>query len=282
MYADLHCHSIYSDGTNTPAELIEIALRNNVKVISLVDHDTIQGIPSIIEDGNRNNIEVIPGVEISTSVNGIRIHILGYYINYKSYKLINFFNEISKLRTHNTKLIFDKLCRSGKLKYSWDNVLEHNKGKIWLCSSHVFEAMKSDKIYTSYSEWNKFYNDYFSKKSEAYIDLEGLTVKDAIENILEADGIPVIAHPKKIGDDSNIEKLIKYGVQGIEVYYPVHSHRDIKRYLEVAKKYYLLITGGTDWHRNLTEWNVNLGDYGISDLDISILKNSHKLGVGAE
>jgi len=272
MYADLHCHSTYSDGTNSPIELIEMAKKNKVKIISLVDHDTVQGIPSILKEGEKYSIEVIPGVEISTSVDGVRIHILGYYIDYSNKDLLNFFNEIAMLRTDNTKRIFNKLCSMGKIDYSWDSVLDYNKGKSWLCSSHVFEAMKNDNIYISYEEWPQFYNRNFSKKSDTYIDLDGFTAEDAINIIHKANDIPVIAHPKLIGDDRQIHKLVDYGVQGIEVYYPIHDSNDIHKYSQIAKKYNLLSTGGTDWHGQLTEWNVKLGDCGISEFDINELR----------
>lgn len=272
MFADLHIHSNHSDGTNTPKEIVEIAKQNEVYVLALCDHDTVDGIEEFIYEAKKKDIISIPAVEISTSVEGVRIHILGYYIDYNNRKLKDFLNDISIARTKNTKDILKKNIKLGRLKYSWDNVLMHNKNKKWICSSHVFEAMKKDGIYNSWQDWAKFYNKYFSKNSGVYIDIEGFSTKEAIDIILEAEGIPVVAHPKLIGDDRQLFKLIKYGIKGIEVYYPAHKQKDIKRYITIAEKNDLIITGGTDWHGDLTEWDVKLGDYGIKEEQIKKLK----------
>lgn len=276
MYADLHTHSTYSDGTNTPNEIVDIAVQNSVKVISLVDHDTVEGIGEFLLHAEKSNIEGIPGVEISTSVNKVRIHILGYYINIRNKKLLEFFDEISKVRTDNTKNILDKLCNFGQLKYEWERVLEHHRGKKWLCSSHVFEAMMKDGFYTSWNDWTEFYHLNFSKNSKAYIDIGGFSSKDAINIILEADGLPVVAHPKLIGNDEEVKKLIKNGLQGIEVFYPAHSKKDVERYINLAKSNNLVVTGGTDWHGNLTEWDVDIGEFGVERLEIDCLKKKKK------
>lgn len=274
MYADLHVHSVYSDGTNLPEEVVNIAVRNNVKAISLVDHDTIEGIEEFLKETEKHNILGIPGVEISTSVNKKRIHIIGYHIDTKNSELISFLDRLSTARTENTRKIFQKLCDNGKLNYSWEDVLQHHEGKVWLCSSHVFEAMKKDGKYSSWEEWPEFYYKNFSKHSFAYEDVDGFEAEDAINIIMEANGIPVVAHPKLIGDDTQIKLLISKGIKGIEVYYPAHSREDIKRYLEIAKKNELLVTGGTDWHGDLTEWNVDLGEYGVTKAEVDLLNQT--------
>lgn len=263
MFADLHTHSYYSDGTNSPKELVSLAKANNVSVLALADHDTIDGVSEFMAEACKNNIEAIPATEISTSIAGVRIHILGYHIDCRNKALQRFFEDISIARTENTKQILGKLCDLSLLNYSWDNVLKHNKGKGWICSSHVYEAMKKDGIYHGWMEWPEFYFKYFSKNSIAYVDIHGFTAKDAIDVILGAGGIPVVAHPKLIADDSQIVKLVEVGIKGIEVHYPAHIEADIKKYTNMAKDFNLIITGGTDWHGELTKWKVNLGDCGL-------------------
>lgn len=263
MFADLHIHSFYSDGTNTPKELVALAKENNVSAIAIADHDTIDGVSELLIEAKRCDILAIPATEISTSIAGVRIHVLGYNIDCKNEVLQKFFKEISMARTENTKKILDKLNKLGLLGYSWDDVLKHNTGKSWICSSHVYEAMKKDGKYQNWKEWPQFYERYFSKDSVAYIDIDGFTAQNAIDVIRIAGGIPVVAHPKLIGDDSQVEKLVGMGLQGIEVYYPAHNDQDVKRYTNIAKKYDLIITGGTDWHGELTKWKVLIGESGL-------------------
>ena len=272
MFADLHIHSYYSDGTNSPKELVEMAAKRNVSVLALSDHDTTEGIEELTSEANLKGIGAVPAVEISTSAGGIRIHILGYFIDCNNTGLKNFLREMLTARAENTRNMLQKLCSSGQLKYSWDEVLKHRKGRAWISSINVFEAMRQDGYYKGIDEWKGFYNRYFSKDSGAFSALDGFTAKDAIEIILQAGGIPVVAHPKLIGDDSQLEALIKYGLRGIEARYPAHDEDDIKRYIKIARQNNLLVTGGTDWHGDFTEWGVALGDCGIDEETFSKLK----------
>lgn len=270
MFADLHMHSIYSDGTDTPRELVKIAKKNNVSVISLTDHDTIEGQTELMKEAEKHGIDVIPGVEISTSANGLRIHILGYFIDLENKELKRYLKEMATARTRNTQEILEKNNELGLLNYPWQKVLKHNPNKTWLTSLHTFSALVKDEIYTS-DQWNEVKDIHFSKKSPAYKDIGGFTAKSAIEIILQAGGIPVVAHPKLIGDDTQIEKLVTYGLKGIEAYYPCHDENDTKTYLKMAKEHNLVVTGGGDWHGEYHEWDVQLGDCGVGQNEIVLL-----------
>jgi 3',5'-nucleoside bisphosphate phosphatase len=272
MFADLHIHSLYSDGTNSPKELIEMAKRNGVRTLALSDHDTVDGISEALEAAAVSSIKVIPAVEISTSIGGVRIHILGYNIDCSNHNLIKYLKSMSIARTENTKGMLEKLNSLGMLDYSWTNVEKHNLSKSWICSLDVFEAMRLDGHFQHRSEWKDLYYKCFSKNSPAYLNLEGFTSKSAIEIILEAGGVLVVAHPKLIGDDTQLDNLVHYGLKGIEVYYPAHSESEILKYNNYASRNGLLVTGGTDWHGDFTEWNVNLGDFGIDEGMLSLLE----------
>lgn len=271
IFADLHTHSVYSDGTDSPRELVQRAKMLNLKALALTDHDTVAGLAEFVQETRRNGIQTIPGVEISTSIDGLRIHILGYYVDYENYSLLEFLKFISAARTQNTESILNRLCQLGLLEYAWEKVIHHCGEKAWICSSDVFIAMMKDGYYTKWEQWPDFYNRYFSKSSKAYIDIGIFTAIDAIKIILEAGGIPVLAHPKLVGDDSKIPLLVENGLLGIEAYYPAHSVLDTKRYLELAKKYGLVVTGGTDWHGKLTEWDTDLGKCGVGEKELLVL-----------
>ncbi len=263
MYADLHVHSYYSDGTDSPASLIKIAKHVGVKALSLVDHDTVQGIGEFVSAARNNGVRAIPGVEISTSNHGMGIHILGYNINPANTTLLAFLGDLARARTENTRQIFNKLCKMGLLNYSWESILGHARNKDALYSSDVFAAMKNDGIYRFWSEFPQFYYNYFSEKSKAYLDFDCCTAGEAVEIIIKTGGVPVLAHPKLIGNDQQIAGLVKKGLRGIEVYHPSNDYLDQQRYLGIARHHKLLVTGGSDWHGEMSEWDICIGGCGV-------------------
>ena len=276
MHSDLHIHSKYSDGTNTIEEIVDIAKKNNVSCISLVDHDTVDGVLELKEKAKKHHIEVINGVEISTSVNKTRIHILGYGIDLENANLKNYLKDISKARTENTKAILESNIKRGTIKYSWENVMHHFSNYSWLNSSHVFEAMKNDGLYDKWSDFFDFYTKYFGINCGVYEDIEGFTAESAIKVINESGGIPVIAHPKLIRDDAQISKLAEYGALGIEAYHPVHDKNEIEKYIKIAKEHNLILTGGTDWHGEWSRYGVEIGGSGINEKQCNTLKEMIK------
>ncbi len=269
---DLHTHSLFSDGTDSPRDLVHRGKERGLRALALVDHDTVGGLEEFLTEAEANGIEGIPGVEISTSIKGTRIHILGYFIDYQDPSLLSFLNKMSVARTKNTEEILSKLGYLDLLHYSWEGVLRHNQNKSWICSSDVFTAMLNDGLYSNYEQWPGFYHEYFGKESKAYLDLDNFSPTEAIEVILNAKGISVLAHPKLIGDDTKIKELIESGLMGLEVHYPVHGKQDVEHYLHITKKNNLLVTGGTDWHGKLSEWEAFLGEYGIDEEGLSQLK----------
>ena len=272
MFADLHIHSYFSDGTNSPRELIEMARSNNVSALALSDHDTVEGVKEAQEIAAIYGVKVIPAVEISTSVDGLRIHILGYNIDCNNRNLNKYLIAMSTARTENTRKMLEKLNSLRLLDYLWSDVERNNSNKSWICSLDVFESMRLDGYFQHRSEWKNFYYRYFSKNSPAYLNLDEFTSKRAIEVILEAGGVPVVAHPKLIGDDSHLNHLVRHGLRGIEAFYPAHSEVEIYKYNEYAIRNNLLITGGTDWHGDFTEWDVNLGDCGVDEEKLFLLE----------
>lgn len=265
MFADLHTHSHFSDGTDSPKELISLAKAKGVKALSLVDHDTVLGVEEFLREGEKQGMQAVPGVEISTSVQGARIHILGYGIDFSHPLLLAFLSNLSKARTENTRMSLALLKELDLLDYPWERVLHHHPGRNWIHSSHVFRAMMKDGYYTGWDQWLPFYYQYFGKNSPAYLDIDEFTPEEAIQVILKADGIPVLAHPKLIGDDSKIFDLKEKGLKGLEVFYPAHDIADIRRYSTIAGQLGLVMTGGTDWHGKGTEWPVEMGEYGMAE-----------------
>ena len=111
MYADLHIHTAYSDGSFLPAAIIRHAVKNNLKIISITDHDSVDGIAASIKEGEKNNIEVIPGIEISTTVDSGEVHILGYFIDYTDEYFLKSIRRIQEIRLKRMSMMVDKLKR---------------------------------------------------------------------------------------------------------------------------------------------------------------------------
>jgi predicted metal-dependent phosphoesterase TrpH len=248
MFADLHIHSSFSDGTDTPFELCTLALDSGLQVISITDHDTISGYKALQNGQMPKNLDVIPGVEISIEVKNKMIHVLGYFIDIWNNRLEDFINRLSHEKTVTTKLNFDRACESSIFSYAWERVLALNPGQPRISGVHVVKAMSLDGYEVpGMGLWDMFHR-YFWPENDNYVSIQTLTAYDAIDVIKHVGGVPVIAHPKSINDDGIIFDLVNHGIQGLEVYHPVHKSEDEVKYLEMAKSKHLYISGGTDWH----------------------------------
>ena len=264
MFADLHLHSIYSDGTDTPNELISLAVNYGISVISITDHDSIAAYENIATEHN-SKVKVIPAVEISTILDHSYVHMLGYFININSDELLEYLKETSADKTENTRVNFENAIKQGCFKYEWERVLELNKEQPRISGIHVVKALQADSFTINNMQLWDMFHKYFWAESSDFISTEKATVFDAINIIQKAAGISIIAHPKGIGDDSLVNNLLKYGAQGLEVYHPTHTKDDALRYLQIAESKKMLISGGTDWHGKNN--GANITHFGMCGLE---------------
>lgn len=273
--ADLHVHSVFSDGSETPERLIEIAVQKDLKTIALADHDTIEGIERAAAYGKQKGVEVIPAIELSTARGGSEIHILGYFIDYKSPLLLAEINKYFKARLIRARKMVDKLNKLG-VKISYDNV-EKLAGDKFVGRPHIARAMKE----AGYIEKVKdaFGREYIGNRGKAYVPKYRLSPEEGISLIIKADGIPVIAHPYLINKGTSyrgkeLKKLKKNGLAGIEVYHTNHPPEATQYYHKLAVKLDLLITGGSDYHGANTP-GIEMGDVRLGDEFVSKLKKVH-------
>lgn len=244
--ADLHLHTIFSDGTYTPLELVSKSKKAGLAAISLVDHDTIDGIVPAVKAAKTEGVEILPGIELSSEYNGLEVHILGYLVDYESPDLIK---ELQELKKKRIERIYEMV---GKLK---DIGVELEPQSVFNISGngtvgrlHVARALvKEGRVKTIFEAFQKYIGD----KSPAYVLGFKFSPKKAIELIKSSAGIPVLAHPYSLNNDELIYEFIKDGLMGLEVYYPEHSQSMVNFYLELAKKHNLLVTGGSDCHGSL-------------------------------
>ncbi len=264
MYADLHMHSTYSDGTDTPAELFKLAQENDLKVIAIADHDSVRGVQAAMREELPGNVRLIPAIEVSTIANRRLLHMLGYYIDVHSSALAQFIIQISKDKTENTRINFENIKAMGLVDYDWDRVLQHHPDQPRLSGVHVAAAMERDGARAMGMTLREMFHTYFMPTGSGFIETEKMTALDAIHIIKEAGGIPVIAHPKSIANDDVVMDLIRAGVEGLEIYHPSHTQEESEKYERMAQANHLLMTGGSDWHgRNSSPGITHMGCVGL-------------------
>lgn len=240
---DLHIHSNFSDGTKHPKDIIRETKELDFDVISITDHDTVDGYNAGRKYARHLNIELVPGVEVSSYYQSFDVHILAYFIDVHNRQLLNMLKYIQKGRILRAQKILDKLDEYG-IRLKLKDVFEHVENKKVVGRPHIASAM-AEKEYTTYEEafWHYIGND-----RPAYVRKPTFPPEEVIKIIKEAGGIAVLAHPGVIKNDFIIPDLVDFGLDGIEVFYPLHSLYQRQSYLELAERYGLLVTGGSDYH----------------------------------
>lgn len=248
MYADLHLHSTYSDGTDTPGKLLALARENGVSVIAIADHDAVGGVESLGDLQAIPDVRVIPAIELSCIANRKLLHVLGYYIDARNPELEAFIARMARDKTENTRVIFEHARAKGVFDYPWERVAALNPDQARLSGVHVVKAMDEDGYAVPGMTTRALFRKYFLPSGEGFIETDCASGRDAIDVIEAAGGIPVIAHPKSVEDDEKVLELLDYGAQGLEVYHPSHTPEETKKYLAIAAERGLYVTGGSDWH----------------------------------
>ena len=242
-YADLHVHTFYSDSTFSPEEVISCAKENGLSAIAICDHDSIDGIEPCIKLGLEAGIEVIPSIEMSAEKIDAEIHLLGYFIDWKAKWLREKLKEIQRSRIERIYIMADKLKEKGIDLDPQEVLIKAGKGTVGRL--HMARAMlDTGKVRTMREVFDK----YIGFAKPCYVTYTKFSPKDAIETILKAGGVPVLAHPDLMGRDEYIEEFIGYGLRGLEVYHTDHKPNVSKRYEELARKNDLIMTGGSDCH----------------------------------
>ena len=242
---DLHMHSTVSDGRLSPAELVRKSAELGLEVIALADHDTVGGIASALEAAEDfPRLKVIPCIEISTDVSGGEAHVLGYFIDYTDPKLLEKLERMRNSRRERAKKMVAKLSNLG-INIEWQQVQEL-AGAGSMGRPHVAQAMLEKGYITSIKE---AFTNYISREGPAYAEREKMTPSEAVDMILQAKGLPVLAHPFTLNDpEAMISKLKTDGMVGIEAYYGDYTTDKVSQLVGLARKYNLIATGGSDYH----------------------------------
>ena len=271
-FADLHLHTVFSDGTYTPKQLIQESINAGLSSIAVVDHDTVDGLEPALKSAQNQDLEVLPGVELTAEYQGREIHILGYLIDFKNRALIDALNTLQKNRKLRIYKMVNKLSKMGlklQAKSVFDISQDSTVGRL-----HVARAMVKQGLVGSIQE---AFRKYIGDKCQGYVLGFRLSPQEAVKLIKQAGGIPVLAHPCTISKNELIPRLIECGIMGLEVYYPGYAQPTVDYYLKMAKEYNLLVTGGSDYHGDVKP-EVKLGCIKIPyDLVESLREAKNKL-----
>lgn len=243
-YADLHLHSVFSDGTYTLEELIAQSKKAGLSAIALVDHDTVEGVGPAQEIGRREGVEVIAGIEFSAEYEGVEIHVLGYCIDHTQAALVERLRSMQQVRVERVHKIVERLSQFAGVTLNAKAVFDL-AGAGTVGRLHIARAMVKEGLVSNTAE---AFHRYIGDRCPAYIAGFRLDPQEAIRVIRQAGGVPVLAHPYSLGKDELIPVLVEQGLMGLEVYYPEHTQATVNFYLRLCEKYSLLATGGSDCH----------------------------------
>lgn len=250
---DLHVHSNISDGTLSPSQVIDLAIQHNLKAIALTDHDTVNGIPEALNRARfycQKGIDftLIPGVELSVGYKMRDIHILGLFIDYENKELISLLDKMVQEREErNRKMIHN--FQKDDIQITLEELKEESNDSVITRAHFAKQLVRKGYVKTAKEAFQKYLNE----EGPYYVNRQFITPEQAIQAILNAKGIPVLAHPMLYHlPDEELEQLVErlkaHGLCGIETIYSTYSSEDEQKVRQLAAKYNLYMTGGSDFH----------------------------------
>jgi hypothetical protein len=276
---DLHVHSIFSDGSLSPEEIIQEADRIGLTAVALTDHDSTAGVPRFLKAAAATQVEPIAGVEISAEFRPGTMHILGYCIAPEDADLSVHLKWIREGREARNHEILSKLIALN-CHLSWEEVASYAGddvvGRPHFAQALVKHGYAADK--------NDAFKRFLGRGRPAYADRRRLSPENSIQLIHDAGGLAVLAHPFTLGLNRvelrrQVRKMVDCGLDGIEVYYSEHSVERQQEYLKLVKDYGLVATGGTDYHGDVSpdiSLGKGFGNLRVPDDVLSSLKDRHR------
>ena len=238
---ELHTHTTYSDGILTPQQLVTRAVNAGVKALAITDHDTLHGWDEAIAAAELQDLEIVPGVELSTVHNGRSLHILGYYPKRELLEAPLAERLAGRKRRANQMLV-----NLAKMGYPLE--ITQVNDNMALGRPHIANAMVKAGYVKSAQE---AFACFLGEDQAAYVHYEKFSIQEGISLIRDCGGVPVWAHPYLFRGgkvEEVLPELIAAGLMGIEVYHPHHARNKVNRLQELCQQYDLLMTGGTDYH----------------------------------
>jgi len=265
---DLHTHSTASDGKLRPSEVVHLAAQLGMTTIALTDHDTTDGVIEAQRAGVELGLEVIAGIEINSEGEHGDAHLLGYFVDPSEPTLQEHLEAIRDARVGRAKGMLKKLAELG-MPLEWKRVMAMAGDAVSIARPHVARAMvEAGYVATTQEAFDK----YISNDGPAYVNRLRLTMAEAIGLIHGAGGAAVIGHPAQSKLVHLIPQLVEAGLDGVEVYYPDHTPEQQEELLEIAARYNLVATGGSDFHTLDDPSHGMLGSVDVPEVVVEQLK----------
>ena len=256
-FLDLHTHSLFSDGTLKPAQIIELAESKRLAGIALTDHDTTEGLSAARTAARKfPSLKFVPGVEISARFPGRMLHIIGLGIDEKAPVLQASLQRLREARNERNPKIIDRL-QSFDLDITMAEVLatarkmRGGRTEQIVGRMHIAETLRQKGFVKTTRE---AFDKYIGEDAPGYVDKECMSPREAVAAIRSAGGVAILAHPVHLNyrNTAQLEQIIRemvaIGLEGIEAYHGDHSPEQVRLYLQIAMKHKLLVTGGSDFH----------------------------------
>ena len=259
-YTDLHTHSVASDGTKTPTELVLLAKEAGLTSIALTDHDTIDGLKEFKEAGETYGIETIPGIEFAAAYKNTELHIVGLFIDTENKKLLESMEFIVKERNERNEKMIKALNRLG-MDITLEELEENAGGNIITRAHYANILVKKGYVKNK----DEAFSRYISSGKPGYVKRETLTPENCIKLIREAGGVPVLAHATLSNfnylDIFNLVGELKgYGLMGMETIYSTYTKKQEEEMRKTCEHYKLLQSGGSDFHgENKPDISIGIG-----------------------
>lgn len=263
---DLHVHTTASDGSYDPKYVVSMAAMQGLKAIAITDHDTMAGIQEAGEAGAMMNVTIIPGIEISSDYHGTDVHVLGYFLDENAQPLKEYEEWVRKTRRDRIEQMIQRLQKKG-FDITMEQIEAANPGAV-LGRPHIAQRLIEQGAVASVKE---AFRRYLDTGRSCYVPREKIPFTQAADLIHRCGGVAVLAHPLQYKyDRSKLEALVKdasmAGFKGMEIFYPGYDRADQERLFDLAEKYSLLPTGGSDFH-GTSKPDIQLGT-GTGDLTV--------------
>lgn len=248
---DLHCHTVYSDGTYTPEQMVRLAKDSGLAGVAITDHDTTAGWKDAAAAAVRYGLPVLRGSEITADDAGVSVHMLAYQYDPGNADIMAVFARTRQARLKRAKIMVASMAKDYPI--TWNDVMAQVKEgeKTTVGRPHIADALVAAGIYRSRTE---AFSGLCSSRSPYYLPTPSPTAHEVVAAVRAAGGVSVVAHAgdrkrnRTLLSDAQIEVLIGEGLNGLEVWHRDNDDEQRRRLLGIAEKHHLLVTGGSDWH----------------------------------
>ena len=263
---DLHSHTFFSDGQLSPEELIEHAIGRQVVALGVTDHDTVEAMPRALAAGE-GRLRIIPGIEISSTLGEWDLHMLGYFIDYQSESLLERLQAFRGERRQRAQAIMQRLREQGVPVDEKAVFSAAEPGVVG--RPHVAHALvRAGHVPSVEAAFQK----YLGARGSAFVPRPAFPSEEAIACIRDAGGAVVLAHPGPGLPELVVERLKEAGLDGIEIWHPMHGAPAIRKWRLAAKRLHLIESGGSDFHG--THRGAALGDMPVPERTVDLLADA--------